>query len=140
MSNKNIVAIPIGDWSGDGHDKVEWFHVAIPEQFTKEILTEQYEKNKQLLGFGLRDFAHEYEDNTISIEQVDALRDFGFTGELDPFDEDDTIYLDRDDFFKITMFLLSEGLEGFEYEQVKPDFSLFTGSNMDANIGYGLFW
>lgn len=141
MKDKNIVAIPIGDWSDDGHGKVVWYHIVVPKKFTKEILTEQYNKNKQLLGFGLKDFAADYEDGTMSIEQFDALRDFGFSSDIQ-IDEDDEekIYLDIETFFEITMFLLSEGLEDFEWYEIKPDFDLFTGRDMDGHIGYGLFW
>ena len=134
-----LVSIPIGDESGDGHEKCEYSLIEIPDQFTQAVLMENYERVQNELGFGLEDFAAEYEDSVLPSEYLRALIVAGFdtkvfssTMDLD----DDGYYLSADDMFHIAIFMASKDLEGFEYRLVQPDFELFGWTNM----GYGVFY
>lgn len=133
-----IVSIPVGDRFGDGHEKCEYFLIEIPDQFTREVLMENYEKVKDELGFGLEDFAVDYEDSILPSEYLRALIVAGFDTKVfsSTLDLDDSYYLSADDMFHIAIFMASKDLEGFEYRLVQPDFELFGWTNM----GYGVFY
>lgn len=132
-----IASIPVGDQSGDGHEKCEYFLIEIPDQFTQEVLMENYEKVKNELGFGLKDFAAGYEDSLLPAPLLQKLEDAGFdTNLLDGSNDEYGYYLFVRDMFHIAVFMASKDLEGFEYRLVNPDFELFGWTNM----GYGLFY
>lgn len=132
-----IASIPVGDQSRDGHEKCEYFLIEIPDQFTQEVLMENYERVKNELGFGLEDFAAEYDDSLLPTPLLRKLEDAGFdTNLLDGSNDEDGHYLFVEDMFHIAVFMVSKDLEGFEYRLVKPDFDLFRRINM----GYGLFY
>lgn len=133
----NVVRIPVGDLSGDGHDKIKDHDFLVPSKFTKETLIENYNKNKILFGFGLKDFATEYEDFYIPRDKLEILISHGFqyddTGK-------DQILIGSLDMAKFAMFFVGHGLNGFSYAIVpEPDFTLFGHwSEPDCGIGYGV--
>ena len=132
-----IASIPVGDQSGDGHEKCEYFLIEIPDQFTQEVLMENYDKVSGELGFTLEDFAKDYEDSLLPARLLQKLKDAGFDSDLlDGSNDEDGHYLFVEDMFHIAIFMASKDLEGFEYRLVKPDFELFGWTNM----GYGLFY
>lgn len=137
----NLIRIPIGDEGGDGHNQFVNFDFRVPVEFTKEILAENYQKNKKELGFGLSDFASEYDDSSISCEQFEVLIAAGYDP-ADLVDKDDwDIRVSRNEMFKIAIFFISRGLDGFTYEIApKPDFTLFRGRETEYTIGYALFF
>lgn len=143
----NLVKISIGDWSDDGHGKYEDFYFEVPDQFTKEILNENYVKNKEKFGFGLSDFAENYEDSTIPNKFLDILWEAGLdkeSVEVDADDTDGTSTIFPSSMFEITMFMIGHGLEGFTYEvkELKEDFNMFSwwSATEESGIGYGLFY
>lgn len=138
----NLIRIPIGDWGNDGHGKYTNFEFKVPAKFTKEILSENYEKNKAEFGFGLNDFANEYEDQSIYIEQFKILVEAGYVHDSSNVDMEDDFEVDlvEKDLLKIAIFFISHGLEDFRYKVIEPDFTLFRGdSGTESMIGYGLF-
>lgn len=147
VKKMNLVRIPIGDEGGDGHQMYKDFFFNIPAEFSKEILLENYKKNKESFGFGLSDFANEYEENFILEEQLEKLFKKGFTfsqkaeGSMND-KTDGKLSLSKRSFIEITLFFVGCGLNGFYAEIVenKPDFDLFSHyKEGDFNIGYGLY-
>lgn len=143
VSNKtaNLIRIAVGDWGDAGHGKYTSFEFKVPVKFTKEILLENYEKNKANFGFGLSDFANEYEGRNIDMEQFKTLVDAGYVHDSSVnMEKDFEVILTDDDMFKIAIFFISRGLEDFRYKVIEPDFDLFSNySGPESQIGYGLF-
>jgi hypothetical protein len=147
VKTHNLVGIPLGDWSDDGHGKFETFHLLIPIQFTQEMLSENYLKNKELFGFGLRDFANDYEDGRIWVENYETLQSHGFQfsenskSVLENFDPSDFyLYLNRKALLEIVVFFIGHGLENFTARVKEPDFYMFgQWQGPESMIGYGLF-
>lgn len=141
----SIFTITIGDWSGDGHGKCEKFHVVVPDHFTKEILFENYNKNKKDFGFGLSDFAEEYEDSAIPLAKLNTLLQAGFDEEsLKSFIEEEygKYPLCADEMLEIAMFFFSHGLDNFRWEILKTDGDLigFRENRAESGfVGYGIF-
>lgn len=143
----NLIGIPIGDWSDDGHGKFETFHLLIPVQFTQEMLSENYLKNKELFGFGLRDFANEYEDGRIWIDHYETLKSHGFKfsetsekAESNTSFGGDDFWLTRKALLEIVVFFIGHGLEDFTARVKEPDFYMFgQWQGPESMIGYGLF-
>lgn len=143
MKKTNLVNIPIGDWSDDGHGKFQNFIFEVPSEFTKEVLIESYRRNKEKFQFGLADFARDYEDCTIPKEKVRKLIAAGLdTSDFELLAEEDNVYLSVDDMFQIAIFFIGHGLEGFNYRMApEPDFTLFASwQGPETSIGYGLFY
>lgn len=142
IKKTNLIRIAIGDWSDAGHGKYTSFEFKVPVKFTKEILLENYEKNKAEFGFGLRDFANEYEDRCIDIENFITLVDAGYIHDDSSvnIEKDFDVSLTEDDMLKIAIFFISRGFEDFRYKIIEPDFDLFSNySGPESQIGYGLF-
>jgi hypothetical protein len=153
VKTHNLVGIPLGDWSDDGHGKFETFHLLIPVQFTQEILSENYLKNKELFGFGLKDFANDYEDGRISMSDIEKLQEHGFEfseaskgilkKDEDAYSTDfsrDNPWLNTKAMLEIVVFFIGYGLEDFTARVKEPDFYLFgQWAGPESMIGYGLF-
>lgn len=147
VKTHNLVGIPLGDWSDDGHGKFETYHLLIPIQFTQEMLSENYLKNKELFGFGLRDFANDYEDGSIWMDRYETLQSHGFkfseasegvVSNTKPSDFD--FWLTRKALLEIVVFYIGHGLEGFTARVKEPDFYMFgQWQGPESMIGYGLF-
>lgn len=136
----HIVRIPVGDLSGDGHDRVKNHDFIVPARFTEDILMENYRKNKELFGFGLKDFAAEYEDFYIPRDKLETLISHGYEYE---FNEavTDRITIGSHHMASFAMFFVGHGLDGFAYEEVpEPEITLFGRWDApDYGIGYGVF-
>ena len=134
----SVVRIPVGDLSGDGHDMVKNHDFLIPSKFTRTILMENYNKNKILFGFGLKDFASEYEDFYIPRDKLETLISHGYeySGTVN-----DKIIIGSRDMASFALFFVGHGLDGFAYEVApEPDFNLFgEWTEPDCGIGYGVF-
>lgn len=65
--------IPIGDWSGDGHNNVEWF-ICSSNKPVEEV-REAYFRAKEELPSELcpENFVNEYEESTLSKELFDQI-------------------------------------------------------------------
>lgn len=147
VKTHNLIGIPIGDWSDDGHGKCETFHLLIPIQFTQEMLSENYLKNKELFGFGLTDFACDYEESRITIEDYEMLKTHGFAFSETSEEVVDNTHYSGNDFYlnskalvEIAVFFIGHGLEGFTARVKEPDFYMFgKWQGPETMIGYGLF-
>lgn len=137
-----IGSITVGDESGDGHSMTETYLFEVPDQFTEEVLLENYRANVEKFGFDIESFANEYEDWNIPREWLDKLFEAGlvFTDLDNWYDEgDDKPYgLAAQGMFEIAIFFFGHGLGGFQYKVIKPEFRL-TGYSTGIWPGYGLF-
>lgn len=144
----SIFSLYFGDWSDDGHGKYEKCDVIVPDQFTKEILTENYKKNKAGFGFGLGDFARDYDDSTILKDDLEILQKAGFDFESENIGPEETgmwVYIDLSDMLNIAMFFFGHGLPDFNWETHTPhtDGTLIGMWDDEAEsglVGYGLFY
>lgn len=141
----NLIRIPIGDWSYDGHGRVLNYDFIVPVEFTQEILIANYEKNKAEFGFGLNDFVSEYEDYKMPREYFDDLTACGYQHDWGiskrPNSDDEDISIGPNGMSRIAIFFVGHGLDDFSYEvSPKPDFHLFgMWEGPEVGIGYGLF-
>lgn len=73
--NEYQIQFPIGDWSGDGHGKCDWFTVKSnkPVEEVREIHFQMSEK----LGINIEEIAEEYEDDEITEEVAKKLSAIG---------------------------------------------------------------
>ena len=137
-----IGSITVGDESHDGHGLKETYTFEVPDQFTKEVLLENYHNNVTEFGFDLESFAKDYEDWYIPREWLDKLFEAGlvFTNLDYWYDEgdEDRYAITAGGMFEIAMFFFGHGLGGFQYKVIEPDFRL-TGYATGIWPGYGLF-
>lgn len=143
--------LTIGDWSNDGHNQTEVYVVEIPDQF-KDVLKSNFESNVKRIGFDPTELAQEYEDSSISEDEIEALRRTGFDFEKAVTKYSDyPIYIDNrqiagpDGMLAILMHFIGYGLEGFTYEVISDSFPQLFGYWDSAvisshKIGYGLFY
>lgn len=148
--------VPIGDWSKDGHNQCDWFHVEVPDQFDRTTLNENYDKNKALFGFSTKDFAEDYEDNHLPADKYRVLEKYGleFRWQVEnmeysnkpednphPLDDDpDNVWLNPDEMLDIVMFYFGHGLEGFSWKEVKPESLMGEYKTGYQGSGYGLYF
>lgn len=152
---KHLIAI--GDWSDDGHGKHDDLIVEIPDEFTQEILGNQFRANVESIGFGPHQFAHNYEDGKLPVDKLKVLVEAGFDLTLLGEDKEDYgleggIWLNAEDMLRIVMFYFGHGLEGFSYQYIKPEtppaligyWSKVTAGIEDrgpygVSVGYGIY-
>src|SRR5690606_8357236 len=138
--------IELGDWSGDGHGISRVFRVEVNYDF--EELQANYLKNTEKYGFGIDDLAQNFEDTELLLEWYEAITadGFKFTGEYDFYEG--KYYLFEDSLIDVAMFLLGNGLSGFNWSYVPDDATpLFGGSHgklkgrkgYSVDAGYGLY-
>ena len=66
-----MIRFPIGDWSGDGHEKCEYFNVQ--SNYPVQHLREAHFKAPKVVGFDIGSICHEYEDGTLSDDVIEKL-------------------------------------------------------------------
>ena len=79
---------PIGDWSGDGHEKCEYFLVS--SNMHVEDIREVHRSCKEKLGFAIEDMCRDYGDTVLDKEIEKILTEKGIIGE----EVEDHIYCD----------------------------------------------
>jgi len=143
MSLDHVTTLVVGDWSGDGHDKKE-LTVIRSNLDSKEIM-KAYKKASKKLGFNfIEDVAADYEDRTVSRDQLKALVDNGMSLDILGYeyeineakecleDEDsEGISIWGESYRDIFLAIVKMGDETFEWEESRGD-SLNIG-------GYGCF-
>ena len=138
--------IPIGDWSGDGHNKVEWYIIRSNKP-VKEI-RELYFKACDKLGFTLDGHnkltpCSEYGDNHFDKTILKLLLDFGIKIDnvLKEYIEL-TETIDSDGFIEIVLALINTQDPDLKLEIVNHELFQFCGFDKNKYIGYfgyGLF-
>ena len=126
-----LISVIVGDWSKDGHEKSETYRVSVQYEGTADI--EEWTRNGEAkLGFRMRDYCEDYEDNTIPAEVLDpVLRALGVN-----FDEsyEDQYTLYEQDWFELWLTITRFGAPwGAEIDEVVSADTIHIG-------GYGLFY
>lgn len=157
------IKVPIGDWSGDGHSQCQEYMI-ISSHPASELRKAYYESElKTGLTFRhkyndnpahIKPICTDYEENFIDEEQIEGLLEAGFNFNLIDLYEDecpvlgenlpyDFIYLDESNIFKMLMWFIGLGLDGFEYEIANDEFeslSEYGAGNFCHQFGYGVFY
>ena len=138
--------IPIGDWSGDGHNKVEWYIIRSNKP-VKEI-RELYFKACDKLGFTLDGHnkltpCSEYGDNHFDKTILKLLLDFGIKIDNDLKEYIElTETIDSDGFIEIVLALINTQDPDLKLEIVNHELFQFCGFDKNKHFGYfgyGLF-
>lgn len=154
--------VPIGDWSGDGHELNEKFIVQCSH--TPDACREAYIKSCELTGYQFHDhspYTHpydqngpctkgfplftEFEDNAIPKDAAASLKAFGLDlVELLDVAPNADVYVSPEECLTILMAFIGltiHDYKTFEWKTIKSPPCLFGYWNKDLNIqiGYGLF-
>lgn len=154
--------ISIGDWSDDGHGKVQELTVKmVGEDVRNARLKKAYQEAVKATGVDLYELFEEYEKSDISFEDLKKICDSGYRiHTYDDYDESiqtrpifDDIpeewYVDGDknnDLISakhMLMYYLGYGIPGFDYKFIKPEKDYIIGNwAKDAplsSFGYGFY-
>lgn len=141
-------AIPIGDWSGDGHGRCEYHHFKsnYPVERLREAYFESKEKYPELSP---ENFCSSYQDGTLNHDEATLIKD-GLGVELEDFPpehidpEDHEYYVSSEDLVNVTVAFIKKSLPDWEHEKTnRPPMLPFYGFDKNkrhiGQIGYGLF-
>lgn len=108
MSDRALIQIPIGDWSGDGHGHCDWFVVSYNAEcdITKAFLAAA-ELHPELRP---DKFCDEYDDTTVPqhIVNVCLENNLEFV-EIEHYNGEDYYHLDSDNFVKYVIWFINLG-------------------------------
>ncbi len=149
---KYTYKIAIGDWSGDGHGKHDDFTFE-SSHHQDEIIKAYKEACKKsgiyMHGHSFRNpdvILADYEDNTISKDQIEKLEAIGIdfkSLDLDDYvEEDNELWCGPDDCAKIFLAMAKTQLAGFEYRFVEDKIPYINGywsKTFNESIGYGCY-
>lgn len=137
---KNTVKLVLGDWSHDGHGMSEVKSINCTH--TLKELEKAYKLGTSKIGFDFSKYvAIDYRANILDANLVKRLRDHGLKmefefGEKELFGQEKEfgfVFLGKDDFCRIYLFICQLGNPKIEYIEVESDEDeLYIG-------GYGLF-
>lgn len=152
-------ALPIGDWSEDGHEKSD--DVAIRTTNTKEAIQEAYirfetethmtfDTNRTTIGLNRSDMIrllNSYGDRTLQPDVVQKLRDAGVdmdcVSRYVEKDEDGSMYfLDAKEVAVLFMECIKSQLPDFNYTLVKEHSTYLFGhydDKLNISAGYGIY-
>lgn len=140
-----LLQIVLGDYSGDGHNVTVTRYIEINKDVAPDVLYGNYQKNVERFGFGLSDFADDYDEPSMSKAQWETLATHGLSASiLEDAPEEDKVWVSENAMVAITMFFYLYGLdETIVWENYKiPSVPLngFYGNNPKGpkNIGYGI--
>jgi hypothetical protein len=130
--------IPIGDWSGDGHSKCEFFHATAAKPIV-DVREAYFKAKKKLPKLCPERFCSEYEDDTLPDGVAAALRDAGC-----PL-PDDLGTFDLADMAAVVVWFLNQGDPELDArpDNNPPEMLSFVGKDEKRRhigfIGYGLW-
>ncbi len=130
----SIININLGDWSGDGHNKTFDNLFTCNRDFNTVITA--YKKGCKKLGFVLHDkVAANYDDGSITQEQLDKLLSLGFNNKIQDLD-----YLQDEDLVELFIFTAKLGNSELLFiPAVSEVQEVFGYGGLDGNFGYGIF-
>jgi hypothetical protein len=137
-AKKHNITLLLGDWGGDGHEKTCEFNYVFNK--SKDEIFDAYKKGAEKVGFDfINTVAVDYEDSYIEDAIYEKLKKVGAMEELtwEDYAEQcrktgDKMRIDRDDYVKIFLFIVTLGDPFIEYTEVKREI-------MDIG-GYGFFY
>lgn len=142
----NKVEFPIGDWSGDGHDRCEYFQYRVNK--TVEELREIHFAFEERSQKFLEKLCAKYQDPSMHEHQIEKLMDIGFISDETEVSKyvADTNYLSWKEMADLWLALLKFQEPTLEYEYVEPEkvprISFYGFDEKGRHIrfvGYGLF-
>lgn len=146
-----LIRFPVGDWSGDGHDKCDYFQ-AKSNKSVQEV-REIHFSAKEKLGFDIGDICHEYEESEVREDILEALVEAGFdiqwAGGSETaryFEEADGRFMTADGVFNLWIDILMFLDPELKLEPVADNFEDITFYGFDEKKrhlqgpGYGCFW
>ena len=77
MAKKYSFTIPIGDWSGDGHSKCEYFQFTSNKPLA-EVREAYFKAVEEHADISPEEFCSEYEDTHVPKEVVEAVAKLGY--------------------------------------------------------------
>lgn len=84
MEKTYSFTIPIGDWSGDGHEKCEWYQFNSNKPLA-DVREAYFQAQKKGLAPNPEGFCCEYEDYEVPEDVVEEAKEAGFTIDPDNF-------------------------------------------------------
>lgn len=134
--------LPIGDWSGDGHDKCDYY--IVESNKSVEEVREIHFLIKPMLGIDLHEICNDYEDNTIRDEAYRTLKHLEFTA-WDDYPQEGYGWVSSDIMAELWIFLLRAVDPSLNLTIVDDDLPMlpFYGYKDGKHIGfvgYGCFW
>lgn len=146
-----LIRFPVGDWSGDGHDKCDYFQAKSNK--TVQEVREIHFSAKETLGFDIGDICSDYEESEVREDLLEELVKAGFDIQWEDgsetakyFEEADGRCMTAEGVFNlwidILMFLDSE----LKLEPVADNFEDITFYGYDEKKrhlsapGYGVFY
>ena len=135
--------LPIGDWSGDGHGKCDYYLIESNKsvQQVREVHFKIFEKT----GINIHAIANDYEDSHISYEVFDALTSLGYNFIENHDDDDEGFYATSKEMANIWIFLLTKTDKKLMLKIIddKDDMLPFYGYDKKKRhidgVGYGCF-
>lgn len=144
--------LPIGDWSGDGHSKCDYYIIesSVPVEVVREAYFDIVEKTGVALD-GHDAVCGNYEDSSLSLKWLDSI---GLTkedlGPIDDFmdeeEDSDTITICPENMAHLFLAFLNKNDPRLELVLVHEDLELLQFSGYDSKkrhisaIGYGTQW
>lgn len=133
-STQELVHIVAGDSSGDGHARTKSFLVCT--SLKRAEIKQAYGHGVDKIGFDLvADIAEEFEDDTITVEQLKKLRSQGALIRLEDeeYADGDKVSMSVDEYIAIYLWFVKIGNPTFEYK------ILIGTATIDVG-GYGLLY
>lgn len=140
----NIFEINIGDWSDDGHGKTKEHRIAVPSEFTKEMIAENYKANCEKYGITLEQGCAGYGNNNFPLEPLQKMVKNGLNPHVvqnvDEYGE--MAQIDTYDYFHIACHMFFHGMpDNFTWQEIKSQGVLLGGYGaIESSGGYGLFY
>jgi hypothetical protein len=138
-----MFSLPIGDWSGDGHDNCNYYYVKSAKPV--EEVREAHFRIKEVTGVDIHDICREYEDTFIDRDDYEKLRllfDFKADDHDDDYPKEERIGMNPDDMVKLWILLLNRvdkslNLVKCEESQMLPFYGFDEKGRHIGFVGYG---
>jgi hypothetical protein len=132
----HLVAIPIGDFSNDGHSQSVDYYVKCNKS-RDEVRDAWFAAKEQLPACCPSEFCAEYEDHVIDNDLVETLRSHGAPIPPDPK------WVNPEDMLELTLWFLRVGDPDLRFEKIEAPSLMFCGADskgrLSDGIGYGCF-
>lgn len=139
------IQIAVGDWSGDGHGKCDYFTFQIPEGFCVQDVREAYfQSMKDHPDLDPGSFCEEYEDSTVPDEIIAKARKLGFEWTEHGFEWDGEVTAEIDGFADYVAWFI--GLSGIKLTRLDENVLTLHFYGRDdqgrhiSHLGYGLYY
>lgn len=140
--------MPIGDWSGDGHGKCNYYRILSNKPV--EQVREAHYKSKEATGIDINEICSEYHEDIMSKETADKLVALGFSPKehdwMETCAQEDGIWVGPSGMAAIWCFLLMRTDPTLELEMRSEDsvpMLAFYGRDAKKRhidfVGYGCF-